>query len=283
MNGYAFQAQLNRISPIGLVAEGLRIDVGFAGTLTAGPLAGAAIEGVDYLLIRPDGVGVIDAFERIAGPDGLSVSVHASGYVVPPLQLPDLPALLDPAFSWPDLGLPVHGSARMQSALGLPAGANRTVFAFTGSVNMARGTLQVDAVPVETTRAHPNQTLLAQGYAAFAAGDVPAVMKLFAPDIAWHEPGSGPLAGDYRGRDAVGGFFGRIMELSGGTFQLEIHDIIADDDQAVALVTAHATRGGRQLAARGMHVWRVDRETLTSFTSSYTDPASVDQFWSQPA
>jgi hypothetical protein len=55
MDGYSFQAQVIRIAPIGLVPGGLRSDVGFAGTLTDGPLVGSTIEGVDYLLIRHDG------------------------------------------------------------------------------------------------------------------------------------------------------------------------------------------------------------------------------------
>jgi len=65
MDGYSFQAQVTRIAPIGLVPGGLRSDVGFTGTLTDGPLVGSTIEGVDYLLIRHDGVAVIDARELI--------------------------------------------------------------------------------------------------------------------------------------------------------------------------------------------------------------------------
>ena len=41
MDGYSFQAQINRIAPVGLVPGGLRSDVGFTGTLTGGPLTGA--------------------------------------------------------------------------------------------------------------------------------------------------------------------------------------------------------------------------------------------------
>lgn len=149
MDTYAFSAQVTRMSPVGLVAEGLRLDVGFAGSVTAGPLTGHRIEGVDYLLIRPDGIGVIDVRELITGPADapgateVVLAAHAQGYVVPPFPMPPLADLLDPSFSWPDLGLPLHGSVRLQSAAPLLSDVNHTVFAFTGTVNMSSGTLLV--------------------------------------------------------------------------------------------------------------------------------------------
>ena len=59
MDAYAYEATLTRVVPIGLVPEGVRLDAHYTGTITEGPLAGDAVEGVDYLLLRPDGVGVI--------------------------------------------------------------------------------------------------------------------------------------------------------------------------------------------------------------------------------
>jgi hypothetical protein len=76
---------------------------------------------------------------------GTATSVHADGYIVPPFDMPELPALLDPAFSWPDVDLPLHGSARLQSAVPALEAVNRSVYAFTGTVNMARGSLVVTA------------------------------------------------------------------------------------------------------------------------------------------
>lgn len=150
MDGYSFQAQLNRIAPVGMLPGGLRIDVGFSGTVTDGPLAGQSIDGVDYLLIRPDGVAVIDAHELINGTEGASASIHAQGYIVPPFEMPELSVLLDPSFAWPDVEMPLHGSARPQTALPAMQAANHTVYAFRGSVNMARGLLLVRARAITT-------------------------------------------------------------------------------------------------------------------------------------
>jgi hypothetical protein len=161
MDSYGFQAQVTRIAPVGLVPEGLRIDVGFAGTLTTGPLTGATIEGIDYLLIRHDGVAVIDARELVSSPDGTAISVHADGYIVPPFDMPELPALLDPAFRWPDADLPLHGSARLQSAAPALEAVNRSIYAFTGTVNMARGSLVVTARRISADVSQHDTDLLA--------------------------------------------------------------------------------------------------------------------------
>lgn len=282
MLNYAFQAQVNRIAPIGLVPEGLRIDVGFAGAMTDGDLAGSSIEGVDYLLIRPDGVAVIDARELVVAGDGAATSVHAEGYIVPPFDMPPLEALLDPDFAWPDVDLPIHGSARLQSAAPALAAVNRRVYGFNGSVNMATGSLTVRAASVAEDASSPVEVLRA-GYRAFAAGDIPAVLAVSDPDIAWHEPGRNPVAGDYKGHDEVVGFFAKLMEASGGTFALDVHHIVAAGDRVLALVTEHATRDGSPLSVSAVHAWRFAGGKVTEFTNHYSDQAAVDAFWSAGA
>jgi hypothetical protein len=110
MDTYAFEAELTRISAIGLAAEGIHIDVGFTGSITEGQLTGCAIEGIDHLLIRPDGVGVIYARELISNLDRAIAAIRAEGYIVPPLPMPELLVLADPNFQWPDVDLPLHGA-----------------------------------------------------------------------------------------------------------------------------------------------------------------------------
>lgn len=291
MDHYSFQAQLTRIAPVGLTPEGLRIDIGFAGTVTAGPWAGCVIEGIDYLHIRPDGIGVIDARELVSGEQGVMAAVHAEGYVVPPFEMPPLPALLDPTFAWPDVELPLHGSARVQTALSENGSANHTVFGFTGSVNMSRGSLAVaaDAIASGQSQAsdggagaeHPGVALLARGYRAFATGDIPTVLSIFAANIDWRIPGSSAIAGHYHGRDAVAGFFAQLAQRSSGSFHLEVHDIVGSGDRVVALVTEHAAAEGARLAARSAHVWRVGDGEVKEFANYCHDQAMVDAFWGQ--
>lgn len=145
MHEYGFRGRLTRLTPIGLVPDGLRLDVAFAGTITDGPLAGCAMEGIDYLLIRHDGIGVVDARELVTTDQGLATAVHATGYILPPFAMPELSVLADPAFTWPDVDLPMHGASRVQTADPDLAAATRIIYGWTGSVNVAQATLEVHA------------------------------------------------------------------------------------------------------------------------------------------
>ncbi len=99
--------------------------------------------------------------------------------------------------------------------------------------------------------AHPNEDLLREGIAAFTRGDLDALReKYFAADIRWHLPGKSPLAGSYEGAAQVIESFGRLFELTAGTYRVEVHDIVADDEYGFVLYTSRAERKGRHLEDR---------------------------------
>lgn len=78
---------------------------------------------------------------------------------------------------------------------------------------------------------------------AWNQGDVAAVLALVTPQTALGRvaaaPEPGPSSWRCRSRTrllpTVLGFFAKTMELSGGTFRMEVHDVMANDDHAVAL------------------------------------------------
>jgi uncharacterized protein len=125
-----------------------------------------------------------------------------------------------------------------------------------------------------------NEDLIRSGYEAFGAGDFDAVLALLADDIVWHAGGSGQLAGDYHGRQEVMGLFGRLFELTGGTFRLEVHDVLANDTHGVVLVTTSAERGGQTLASRRVDIWHVADGKATEFWTYSEDQAQLDEFYS---
>ena len=84
-------------------------------------------------------------------------------------------------------------------------------------------------------------------YRAFSAQDVPTMQKLFDPDVVWHQSGRSVLAGEHRGVDAVFAFFGRVAEISEGTFRVELHDVVGGDGHTIALHTGRGEAGGQVL------------------------------------
>ncbi len=114
---------------------------------------------------------------------------------------------------------------------------------------------------------HPNAALLRRGYAAFASGDMATLTDLFSEDVVWHVPGNSQISGEHRGRDAVFAVFARTAELSGGTFKIELHDALANDEHAVALAAATASREGKPYDQRECTVYHVSGGKVTEFWS----------------
>jgi hypothetical protein len=139
---YRFSGRLDP-QPVGLVPEGLRITIGFDGEVEGGELArhgflGARVWGIDHLLLRADGVGVIDAPKTVAAGDRRFYE-HVQAYCLPPegLELPPLPALLEPGFEWPDVDFPIVGFSTFRTGVPGLERLNRAVARIDGWGNFA--------------------------------------------------------------------------------------------------------------------------------------------------
>ncbi len=94
---------------------------------------------------------------------------------------------------------------------------------------------------------HPNATVVRTMVDAFRRGDLAAVGAAFADDAVWDLPGRSAVAGVYKGPDAIIGFLAKAYELSGGTLQLEVIDILGSDWGAVQVQYVRAAHDGRLL------------------------------------
>ena len=128
---------------------------------------------------------------------------------------------------------------------------------------------------------HPNEEVLRQGFDAFAKGDMAAVSNLLADDVVWHVPGRGPNAGDHRGKDAVLGLFATQMEQTGGTFRVELHDILANDEHGVVLSKATAEREGKSWQDNGVLVFHIKAGKAAEVWLHPGDLYAGDEFFAQ--
>jgi ketosteroid isomerase-like protein len=125
-----------------------------------------------------------------------------------------------------------------------------------------------------------NVELARKGYEAFNTGDVQTVFGLLADDVVWHSFGSGPLAGDYRGKEAVMELFGRFFQVVDGQ-KTEVHDILANDQHTVVLATVTLTRQGRTLEQRVTDVIHPDSEgRVAEYWRFFEDQGKADEFTS---
>jgi ketosteroid isomerase-like protein len=123
-----------------------------------------------------------------------------------------------------------------------------------------------------------NVELARKGYEAFNTGDVQTVFGLFADDVVWHISGSGPLAGDYRGKEAVMELFGRFLQVVDDQ-KTEVHDILANDQHTVVLATVTFGRQGRTLEQRVTDVIHPDAEgRVLEYWRFFEDQGKADEF-----
>jgi ketosteroid isomerase-like protein len=123
---------------------------------------------------------------------------------------------------------------------------------------------------------HPHVTLLREAYEAFAKGDLAALDDVLAEDIRWHEPGRNQLSGTYEGRTAVYAMFGRLMELTEGSFRIELRTVLADDDHAASIVGISARRGDNSYSVTNVHVSRFSGDRVAEFWETSGDQYAVD-------
>jgi uncharacterized protein len=131
-----------------------------------------------------------------------------------------------------------------------------------------------------TSSAAVNIAALRRGYEAFQSGNLDLLRdELFDPDIVWHAPGRNPTSGDFHGPEAVIASFLKNFEVTGGTFKVEVHDILGSDDHAVALATASATKDGKTLSEPYAHVCHFRDGKLTEAWIADYDLYKVDEFF----
>jgi ketosteroid isomerase-like protein len=71
-----------------------------------------------------------------------------------------------------------------------------------------------------------------------------------------------------------------MAESNGGAFGIDVHNVLADGDLAVALVTVKAQRNGVAASFPEVYVWRLKQGKVTEFREYQGDERREDQFWS---
>jgi len=109
--------------------------------------------------------------------------------------------------------------------------------------------------------------------ASEASGDLTAVMDSIDDDVVWHEIGSDePI----RGKQAL---MERMSQFGDGVITTETHDVIANDEHAVQLVTATATLGDRSLTYRTAEIYHVRDGKVTERWAFSDDTERIKQFF----
>lgn len=120
--------------------------------------------------------------------------------------------------------------------------------------------------------------LVAELYAAFAAGDVPRFLSHLAPDVVWNEAESFPYAGGnpYKGADAiVAGVFAPLL-ADWSEFRVAVGEIVGGPDVVTMFgrYRAIVNATGKPLDVQAAHTWWIRDGKVVRF-QQMVDTAAV--------
>src|ERR1700728_308110 len=122
-----------------------------------------------------------------------------------------------------------------------------------------------------------NIAVVRRGYEAFAKGDVETLKALFTADANWHTLRAGVLSGNYRGAQAILGYFGQIAQETEGSIRVEPLTMAASGDHVFVLNRITGTRNGKTLDTQGVLFFTVANGIVTEVNDFPADyPAFSD-------
>lgn len=82
------------------------------------------------------------------------------------------------------------------------------------------------------------------------------------------------------GKFGVTEFFRDLVEMTEGTFRLELQDVVAGDDRSVVFVHERARRNNESHEVDTVHVWRIRDRKVTEWWRYSPDIYRDDEFYS---
>jgi ketosteroid isomerase-like protein len=119
-----------------------------------------------------------------------------------------------------------------------------------------------------------------RGYKAFTDGDMETLGSLYTDDVVQSMPGNNQLAGEHTGRENVIGLYGKMFELSGGTFSADLKSLKTEGDKVVSVHRSKGEREGKTLDADESIEFSFAGDKISRLAVSYSDEAAADAFWS---
>lgn len=118
---------------------------------------------------------------------------------------------------------------------------------------------------------HPNATIYRQAMDGFMAGDETAA-DLLADDVVWHQIGGETL----HGKQAL---LESMSQMEGIEFDVDVHDVVANDDHVVGLVTATIDAGDGPFTYRTAEIAHVEDGKVTERWAFSDDTQAIIDFF----
>jgi uncharacterized protein len=133
-----------------------------------------------------------------------------------------------------------------------------------------------------TGQEHPNVALVRESMEAMERGDMQWLSDHIADDVIWHVGGNSKMAGEYRGKESLM----RMMPSgeAASANRIEAHDVLANDDHAVVIGTAHLeSPDGDSVDYRYVNVFHIRDGKVTEAWGLAENDAEIDPFFDKMA
>jgi uncharacterized protein len=128
---------------------------------------------------------------------------------------------------------------------------------------------------------HPLVQKIMAYQAAMARQDFAEGATIFAPDVVYVVPGNNPLSGRYEGPEAVMGYFGRLMTVTAGSYEISDMLWLVSGDRVALSTRNHATIGGQKLIWDEVIVFEFVGGLKQRIDLFQADQTAVDTFFSK--
>jgi ketosteroid isomerase-like protein len=124
---------------------------------------------------------------------------------------------------------------------------------------------------------HPNATAFRRAMDALSSGDMQAATDALADDVEWHEIG---MAEPVRGKAALNE---RLTSGAGADWDItgEVHDVVANDEHAIALVNATARKDGQEFHYRTAEIVHMRDGKITARWAFSDDTEAINRFFAR--
>ena len=127
--------------------------------------------------------------------------------------------------------------------------------------------------------ADSKEDTIRRGYQAFGAGDMDTLRSIYTSDVVQNQPGENQLSGEHAGVDNVLGLYGKLFELSGGTFVVTLKSVTTEGDKVVAVHSAKAEREGKTLDTEETIEFTFSGDKVSRLDLTSADQDAEDAFW----
>lgn len=129
--------------------------------------------------------------------------------------------------------------------------------------------------------AQENTQIIQNIYAAFGQGNIPAILNALASEVEWiHTDAEGvPFGGTYRGTQAVGSFFQKLVE-SQDTLGFDAREFVAQGDVVVAFgsIKGRSKATGKGYETDWVMKWHLQNGKVTKFHHFFDSAIVAEAF-----